>query len=124
MQATQEQPANTLAVRSLRTPRQMKADLPLSANLKVQIEQQRQQVRDILQGKDQRLLIVTGPCSIHDEKAAMDILAIVGRRDWNNDDNNGCTVHSAVYNLTDKTVLWVPNEHYNDASSVFTFEFH
>ena len=72
MQATQEQPANTLAVRSLRTPRQMKADLPLSANLKVQIEQQRQQVRDILQGKDQRLLIVTGPCSIHDEKAAMD----------------------------------------------------
>ena len=61
---------------------------------------------------------------VADEAAAMDILAIVGRRDWNNDDNNGCTVHSAVYNLTDKTVLWVPNEHYNDASSVFTFEFH
>lgn len=60
---------------------------------------------------------------VADEKAAMDILAIVGRRDWNNDDNNGCTVHSAVYNLTDKTVLWVPNEHYDDASAYYIFDF-
>ena len=60
---------------------------------------------------------------VADEKAAMDILAIVGRRDWNNDDNNGCTVHSAIYNLTDKTVLWVPNEHYDDASAYYTFDF-
>lgn len=58
---------------------------------------------------------------VRDEQAAMDILAIVGRRTWKNDDGNGCTVHSAVYNLTDKTVLWVTNENYTDAGAVFTF---
>ena len=61
---------------------------------------------------------------VTDDSAAMDILAIVGRRDWNNDDKNGCTVHSAVYNLTDKTVMWVPNEHYGEESSIFRFSFH
>ena len=60
---------------------------------------------------------------VADESAAMDILKVVGRRNWNNDDKNGCTVHSAVYNLTDKSVLWVPNEHFDDADSIFTFGF-
>ena len=60
---------------------------------------------------------------VADEQAAMDILAIVGRRTWNNDDGNGCTVHSVVYNLTDKTALWVPNEHYDDPDATFLFDF-
>ena len=58
---------------------------------------------------------------VADEKAAMDILAIVGRRTWKNDDGNGCTVHSVVYNLTDKTAMWIPNENYTDETAVFTF---
>lgn len=58
---------------------------------------------------------------VADEQAAMDILAAVGRRNWNNDDSNGITVHSVVYNLTKKTVLWVANEHYGEAA--YTFEF-
>ena len=58
---------------------------------------------------------------VADEQAAMDILSIVGRRSWNNDDDNGCTVHSAVYNLTDKSVLWVPNEHYGEDGALFRF---
>lgn len=58
---------------------------------------------------------------VADEQAAMDILSIVGRRDWDNDDDNGCTVHSAVYNLTDKSVLWVSNENYADPTAIFTF---
>lgn len=51
----------------------------------------------------------------------MDILGIVGGRSWKNDDGNGCTVHSVVYNLTDKTMMWIPNENYNDPDAVFTF---
>ncbi len=58
---------------------------------------------------------------VADEKAAMEVLSIVGRRTWKNDDGNGCTVHSAVYNLTDKTMMWVPNENYDDPTAVFTF---
>lgn len=59
---------------------------------------------------------------VKDEKAAMDILSIVGRRTWKNDDGNGCTVHSVVYNLTDKTMMWIPNENYSDSNAVFTFK--
>lgn len=58
---------------------------------------------------------------VADEAAAMEILSIVGRRTWNNDDGNGCTVHSAVYNLTDLTVMWVPNENYDDPDDVYLF---
>lgn len=58
---------------------------------------------------------------VEDQLAAMDILRIVGRRNWKNDDKNSCTVHSVVYNMTDKTALWIPNEHYNDPSAAFIF---
>lgn len=58
---------------------------------------------------------------VEDEEAAMDILSIVGRRTWKNDDGNGCTVHSAVYNLTDKTMMWIPNENYDNPDAVFMF---
>lgn len=58
---------------------------------------------------------------VANEQAAMDILQAVGRRGWDNDDKNSCTVHSAVYNLTQKTVLWVTNENYDDPGAVFTF---
>lgn len=60
---------------------------------------------------------------VENEQAAMDILAVVGRRTWDNDDSNGCTVHSVVYNLTDKTAMWIPNENYNDPTAVFTLSF-
>ena len=60
---------------------------------------------------------------VADEKAAMEILATVGRRTWKNDDGNGCTVHSVIYNLTDKTMLWVSNENFDDPSATFIFGF-
>ena len=58
---------------------------------------------------------------VADEEVAMEILASVGRRNWSNDDKNTCTVHSAVYNLTDKSVLWVSNENYQDETAIFRF---
>lgn len=58
---------------------------------------------------------------VEDEQAAMEILQAVGRRNWDNDDGNGCTVHSVVYNLTKKTVLWVANEHYGEEAYTFSF---
>ena len=58
---------------------------------------------------------------VADKSAAMDLLASVGRRTWNNDDSNSNTVHSVVYDLTDKSVLWVGNEHYGEDG--YTFEF-
>lgn len=61
---------------------------------------------------------------VENEQKAMDILAKVGRRGWTdaNSGKTGVTVHSAVYNLTKKTVLWVANEHYNDTDHYFEYD--
>ena len=61
-----------VAVRPLPTPRQLKQALPLSEILQLQIDQQRQKIRQLLKGKDDRLLIITGPCSLHDSHAVLE----------------------------------------------------
>ena len=55
---------------TLITPEQLKKKIPLSAQALQTVSHGRQVVRDILDGKDHRLFIVIGPCSIHDLKAA------------------------------------------------------
>ncbi len=69
-QAVETQPL--AGVRPLPTPRALKQAIPLSDELQLQVDQQRQQIRDLLAGKDERLLVITGPCSLHDPKAALD----------------------------------------------------
>ena len=59
---------------------------------------------------------------VADEEAAMDILQAVGRRTWDTD-GLGVTVHSAVYNLTQKTVFWVGNENFGDSTATFRYSF-
>ncbi len=58
---------------------------------------------------------------VADEQAAMDILQAVGRRTWNG--GGGVTVHSVVYNLTQKTVYWVANENYGDSTATWYYSF-
>lgn len=65
-----ERPANTTS--ALPTPSQLRADIPLADYLATQIRAHRQAIRDILNGNDDRLLVVVGPCSIHDEVAALE----------------------------------------------------
>ena len=59
---------------------------------------------------------------VADDNAAMELLAGVGRRAWNNDDSNAITVHSVVYNLTDLTMIWVGNEHYGEEAYTITYQ--
>jgi len=56
----------------LPTAAELRQQLPLSAALSDVIESQRRAVRAILDGEDDRLLVVTGPCSIHDPQAAFE----------------------------------------------------
>ncbi len=58
--------------RRLPTARQLRETLPVGDALGARITAQRQAVRDILNGDDERLLIVTGPCSLHDPDAALE----------------------------------------------------
>ncbi|RYY79407.1 MAG: 3-deoxy-7-phosphoheptulonate synthase [Moraxellaceae bacterium] len=63
---------NIAAIQPLITPAQLKAELPLSDAAKSVVLQGRQTIRNILDGKDNRLFVVIGPCSIHDPVAAHD----------------------------------------------------
>lgn len=61
---------NIASISPLITPAQLKANLPLSPKAHDSVLLGRQTVRDILDGKDNRLFVVIGPCSIHDPEAA------------------------------------------------------
>ncbi|GAA4085926.1 MULTISPECIES: 3-deoxy-7-phosphoheptulonate synthase [Zhongshania] len=63
---------NVTAQEVLITPARLKAALPMSDLAKEVVNQGRDTVRDILDGKDHRMFVVVGPCSIHDVDAAMD----------------------------------------------------
>ena len=54
---------------TLPTPAQLRERLPLSQAQADAIEAHRQAIRDILAGRDDRLLVITGPCSLHDADA-------------------------------------------------------
>ena len=54
------------------TPDQLKAEFPLSVEQEAQIAQSRQTISDIIAGRDPRLLVVCGPCSIHDPETAIE----------------------------------------------------
>lgn len=61
---------NVASQEPLITPEALKAEMPLSDQAAATVEQGRQAIYDIMDGKDHRLFIVVGPCSIHDVKAA------------------------------------------------------
>ena len=54
------------------TPEQLKASLPVTAEIQDTVNQYRETVANIVDRKDRRLLVVVGPCSIHDTGAALD----------------------------------------------------
>jgi 3-deoxy-7-phosphoheptulonate synthase len=58
------------AVVPLMSPALLHHELPLTADLHDTVLAGRRQVEDILNGRDQRLLVVVGPCSVHDPVAA------------------------------------------------------
>lgn len=56
----------------LATPVEISTLYPVSEDMSERIHESRRIISDILSGRDQRLLAVVGPCSIHDPEAALD----------------------------------------------------
>ncbi|MEU4557630.1 3-deoxy-7-phosphoheptulonate synthase [Actinoplanes sp. NPDC023936] len=54
----------------LMSPALLHHELPLTSELHDTVLEGRKQVEDVLNGRDQRLLVVVGPCSVHDPIAA------------------------------------------------------
>ncbi|MBK1871664.1 3-deoxy-7-phosphoheptulonate synthase [Marinobacter sp. 1-3A] len=63
---------NVASQETLITPEKLKQDMPLTGKAAQTVTNGRQAIYDIIDGKDHRLFLVVGPCSIHDVDAARD----------------------------------------------------
>jgi 3-deoxy-7-phosphoheptulonate synthase len=54
------------------SPDRFISELPITQNSIDTVSSSRKIIRDILDKKDKRLMVITGPCSIHDKKAAIE----------------------------------------------------
>ena len=60
------------AVRPLITPALLQERVPVRDNTLALVEGSRAAIADVLHGRDDRLVVVVGPCSIHDHEQALD----------------------------------------------------
>ncbi len=62
----------TTLIENLVSPAELATQIPLSDDTAHFIIESRRQIEAIINGEDKRLLVVIGPCSIHDTKAAVE----------------------------------------------------
>ncbi len=62
---------NVLKRTSIITPDQLREELPMTEKATQTVLESRQEIKDILDQKDDRLMIITGPCSIISERQAL-----------------------------------------------------
>ena len=63
---------NIVDVFPLTSPKKLKVKLPVSENAADTVIQARNTIKRVLAGEERRLLMIVGPCSIHDPEAARD----------------------------------------------------
>jgi 3-deoxy-7-phosphoheptulonate synthase len=63
---------NIAKIEPLISPEDLIRRLPLTAKTAETVLSGREQVQNVLRGEDPRMLVIVGPCSIHDEAAAID----------------------------------------------------
>ena len=63
---------NVVSQQTLLSPSRLHKDIPASAGARRTVSNARRALTEILSGRDARLLVVVGPCSIHDPVAAME----------------------------------------------------
>ena len=70
--ATAEASVARRSAQPLPSPAVLRQRLPLSDALAARIDNDRNAIRTVLDGRDPRLLVVVGPCSLHDPVAALE----------------------------------------------------
>jgi 3-deoxy-7-phosphoheptulonate synthase len=61
---------HVVETRALTSPAALKSELPITEAASSVVAETRERICHILSGRDKRLLVIVGPCSIHDVKAA------------------------------------------------------
>jgi len=59
-------------IKPLLSPAKMKREIPVQGKAEQTVRQSRTEVEAVLEGQDERPLVILGPCSIHDRKAALE----------------------------------------------------
>ena len=65
---------NLTFYRKLPIPKEIKAEFPLSEHLAAVRQKQIDEMRDIFEGKSDKLMLVIGPCSADNEKSVLDYI--------------------------------------------------
>jgi len=60
------------SIRPLISPAILLEEIPISDDAASTVEQTRREIAEVLSGRDDRLVVVVGPCSIHDPRAALE----------------------------------------------------
>jgi len=66
------QDVHVLATEPLIAPHLLKNQMPVDEGIARTVVEARETIREILAGRDRRMLCIVGPCSIHDPDAAID----------------------------------------------------
>ena len=72
MQESPTRDVNVVSTSQLISPVELIKDIPVSAAAEQTVLEGRDQIRAVLRGEDDRMMMVVGPCSIHDETAAVE----------------------------------------------------
>ncbi|MEJ2094605.1 MAG: 3-deoxy-7-phosphoheptulonate synthase, partial [Gammaproteobacteria bacterium] len=60
------------SIKAVTSPAEITEEIPITEKAAITTYETREAIHNILEGKDKRLLVITGPCSIHDTRAAFD----------------------------------------------------
>jgi len=63
---------NVVEVQPLEAPTKLQADLPITAELARHVTRARHELRQAIHGYDRRIVVIVGPCSIHDPRSALE----------------------------------------------------
>ena len=72
MQPSPTRDVNVSSTEPLISPVSLVTQLPITPAAENTVLEGRRQIQAILRGEDRRMMMIVGPCSIHDEKAALD----------------------------------------------------
>jgi 3-deoxy-7-phosphoheptulonate synthase len=87
------------------TPEQLKAELPVDGAIGEAVKAYRKTVQEIVARRDPRLLVVVGPCSIHDPQAALEYATKLSALAGELDDKLFCVMR-AYFEKPRSTVGW------------------
>ena len=77
-QHTKVEDLNVVGTAPLISPNDLDVQVPITEEIAEHVVRGRAQIEAILNGTDQRLLVIAGPCSIHDEPAALEYAGRLG----------------------------------------------